>query len=88
MSVYNLASGRAIRVGDLLDAVLRRAGVEVEVVPAERLYRPLDVPVSAGNAALAFRDLGWRPEIPLDTTIDDCLADWRRRLAPGLETSR
>lgn len=86
--VYNLSSGRAVRVGDLLDVVLSRAGVEVELVPSERLHRPLDVPVSAGDAGLAWRELGWRPELPLDTSIDDCLADWRRRLAPGLDAPR
>jgi GDP-4-dehydro-6-deoxy-D-mannose reductase len=76
----NIASGTPRKVGDILQALLARVAVPVEVqVEAARL-RPTDVVRVAGNAARAADLLGWRPAAAWDDTLDTVLADWRGRV--------
>jgi GDP-4-dehydro-6-deoxy-D-mannose reductase len=35
----------------------------------------------AGNGEKIFRELGWRPQIPLEQTLADLLAYWQQYLA-------
>ena len=86
-SIYNLASGRAHRIGDLLDRILELAGVESEIVATGDRLRPQDASVSAGDAGRATRELGWTPRIDIDQTLRDCLHDWKERLTPEVEPS-
>ena len=76
---YNVCSGRAITIRELLDRLLARARVPIRVrVDAARL-RPNDVPLLLGDPTRIQTELGWQPEIPLDRTLDDLLDDWRNR---------
>ena len=75
--VYNVCSGTAPRMQDVLDSLLRRAAVSVDVEIDPALYRPHDAPVVVGNHERLTRDTGWRPTIPLEQTLDDLLAFWR-----------
>jgi GDP-4-dehydro-6-deoxy-D-mannose reductase len=74
---YNVCSGRAIAIRELLDMLLARAHVPVRVRVDPARYRPNDVPLVLGNPARIHDELGWRAEIPLERTIDDLLAYWR-----------
>ncbi len=80
--VYNVCSGRAYAVREILDRLLAlaRVGVSVELDP-ERL-RPSDTPVLVGDPARIRHDTGWVPAIPLDRTLADILDDWRRTSRP------
>ncbi|NDV87927.1 NAD-dependent epimerase/dehydratase family protein [Aurantimonas aggregata] len=76
-SVYNLASGKAWRIGDILATLIALSGMEVEIrVDPERL-RPNLVPRAVGNAQKVAVDLGWRPEIAFEDTLRDVLDFWR-----------
>ena len=78
--VYNLGSGRAITIRDLLDMLLgmSRAQVEIEVDP-DRL-RPSDVEVLLADSSKFRQETGWEPVIPLEKTLADLLEHWRRRI--------
>lgn len=77
---YNIASGRAYRVGDLLDQLLRAAKIPVKVaIDAERM-RPHDIPVVVGDATRARKELAWNPHIPIEQTLTDTLDWWRAEL--------
>jgi GDP-4-dehydro-6-deoxy-D-mannose reductase len=80
-TVLNVASGQPRRVGDVLTALMAAAGVEAEVVTDAGRLRPTDIPIAAGNAALARRLLGWAPAIAWEQTIADVLADWQGRVS-------
>jgi GDP-4-dehydro-6-deoxy-D-mannose reductase len=69
--VFNVCSGRGRPIRDLLDILLGR-------------LRPADVPVLIGDPARLQATTGWRPEIPIEKTLEDLLADWRRRVGAGL----
>jgi len=76
---YNVCSGRPIKVGHLLDMMLRRAQVPIRVVVDPERYRPNDSPIVQGNPARIREELGWTPKIPVEQTIEDLLAFWRER---------
>jgi GDP-4-dehydro-6-deoxy-D-mannose reductase len=78
---YNVCSGRAVQVGQLLDMMLRRAKISIQVIVDPARYRPNDSPVVQGNPARIRDELEWTPKIPLEQTIDDLLAFWRERSA-------
>ncbi len=79
--VYNLCSGRAWVIQDILDFLLAQArvqGISVREDPAR--LRPSDVPVLRGDATKALTAVGWRPEIPFEHTLRDILDYWRGRV--------
>jgi GDP-4-dehydro-6-deoxy-D-mannose reductase len=78
--VFNIASGTPRRIGDVLDELLRLAGVEVRLETDPALLRPVDLPLAWGSAALAGQRLGWTPKIAWQQTLADVLADWMERV--------
>ena len=77
---FNVASGRAVTVRDLIELVraASRLPVRHEVDPAR--MRAHDVPEVRGSAARLREATGWQPDIPLERTVADALEDWRERL--------
>jgi GDP-4-dehydro-6-deoxy-D-mannose reductase len=71
--VYNVCSGGAVRIRDLLDELLDLAGLEVEV---ESTPEPgsSNVRGAAGTAARLREATGWEPQIPLRQSLADVLA--------------
>ncbi len=78
--VYNIASGRAHTVQTLLNHLLALAAVDVEVRTDPERYRPADIPIIYGSSDKLQQDTGWRPDIPLQQTVADVLAEWRQRV--------
>ena len=81
--VLNIASGTPRRIGDVLDALIRVAGVNVKVELDPARLRPSEIPSATGDASRARDLLGWAPRIPWEQTLTDVLADWRNRAAAG-----
>lgn len=75
--VYNVCSGRAVQIAELLRRLLAACAVPVEVVADPAKQRPSDTPVLTGSADALRHQSGWEPEIPLDRTLADTLAYWR-----------
>lgn len=75
---YNVCSGTAWRIGDLLEQLLRRSRVSVRVERDAARMRPVELPRLVGDNA-RLRALGWQPRIPLETMLDDVLEYWRAR---------
>ncbi len=77
---YNVASGRAVSIRALLDALLgmSRTPIAVEVDPA--LYRPTENVRQCGDSSRFARATGWAPRIPMGRTLRDILVYWRREV--------
>lgn len=73
--VYNVASGRAIAIGDLAVRVAGAAGVEVDFRPDAGLQRAVDLPYLCGSSQRLHDDTGWHARLGLDDIIRDVLAD-------------
>ncbi|MCC7416459.1 MAG: GDP-mannose 4,6-dehydratase [Acidobacteria bacterium] len=78
---YNVCTGRAVAIRDLLDMLIARARVPLTVIVDPKRYRPNDAPLLLGDPARLRDDLGWSPRIPIEQTLDDLLAYWRARPA-------
>jgi len=77
--VYNIASGKAVTIREVLDILLGLAQREVEVKEDPSRMRPSDVPVLCGDATKFTQATGWKPGIPLEQTLSDLLDYWRER---------
>lgn len=78
---FNVCSGIAHRVGDLLERLLGMARVRVAVQHDPTRMRPSDNPIVLGDATRLKRQTGWQPEIPIDQTLRDLLDWWRAQIA-------
>jgi GDP-4-dehydro-6-deoxy-D-mannose reductase len=76
---YNICTGHAITIRELLDRLIARARVPVEVKVDPARYRPNDTPLVLGDPSRLRDELGWSPEISLEQTLDDLLEYWRSR---------
>lgn len=77
--VYNVATGHGHRIGDVLEQLCGLARCPIEVVRDPAHERPADVQELVGDASRLTAATGWRPQIPLATTLADILEWWRRR---------
>jgi len=75
--VYNVCSGTGVSVQEIADRLLASATRPIRLVTDPELVRPVEVPRLVGSNARLRAATGWAPEIPLDTTLADVLADAR-----------
>jgi GDP-4-dehydro-6-deoxy-D-mannose reductase len=80
-AVYNLGTGVSHSIEEIVDFMCARALVPVRVETDPSRLRPSDVPRTLCDPARAVEELGWHPEIPFETTLQDVLDDWRVRVA-------
>jgi GDP-4-dehydro-6-deoxy-D-mannose reductase len=73
-SIFNLASGVAHRIQDVLEKLIALAGVHITIEGDPRRMRVSDIPVFVGNAQRARTVLGWEPKISFDQTLNDILS--------------
>jgi GDP-4-dehydro-6-deoxy-D-mannose reductase len=78
---YNVCSGVAHRIGDLLDLLVGLATVKVTIEPDPARARPSDNPVVLGDRTRITTETGWAPVIPIERTLADLLEYWRGRIA-------
>jgi len=77
--VYNLCSGRAYSIQQVLDLLLGMTKVKIEVRQDRLRLRPSDVPVLLGDHSKFTQATGWEPAIPFEQTLRDMLDFWRAR---------
>jgi GDP-4-dehydro-6-deoxy-D-mannose reductase len=74
---YNICSGRAHSIRDILAALLRLARLPIEIRVDPARLRPADQALLLGDPARIRREAGWTPQIPLERTLRDLLDYWR-----------
>jgi GDP-4-dehydro-6-deoxy-D-mannose reductase len=78
--VYNICSGKTWRIKKVLDYYLSLSKVKVEVKQDPARMRPSDVPILLGDNSKFVKQTGWRPQIPLEKTLEDLLNYWRENV--------
>jgi len=78
--VYNICTGQAIRIGDMLDMLLSYSKTKVEIKQDPSRMRPSDVPVLIGDNSKFVNKTGWKPTIGFEKTMEDLLNYWRQRV--------
>jgi GDP-4-dehydro-6-deoxy-D-mannose reductase len=79
-TAYNVCSGRAWRIRDLLEELTQLSTVTVTLETDPSKFRPIDVPVVQGDPSRLRNELGWVPKIAVERTLEDTLDDWRERV--------
>lgn len=77
--VYNICSGRSVSGHDMVSGLLEAAGSQAPLKQDPALMRPSDNPDIYGDYSKLTEATGWKPEIALETTLKDVIADWRSR---------
>ncbi|MBU4301821.1 MAG: GDP-mannose 4,6-dehydratase [Actinobacteria bacterium] len=81
-AVYNVCSGMAPAISEILDMLLGLSDADIEVERDPARQRPSDVPLLLGDASLIRKEIGWEPIIGLEQTLEDTLDYWRQRVSP------
>lgn len=81
--VYNVASGRAVALRDVVARLVALCRVPVTVEPDPERMRASDVPVVSGDPSKLHAATGWKPEIPLERTLSDTLESARGLAGTG-----
>ncbi|RNI15809.1 NAD-dependent epimerase/dehydratase family protein [Methanohalophilus sp. RSK] len=76
-TVYNLCSGKAYNLKDLLNILISFSTTEVNVEIDSSKYRPSDLPIMLGDNTKIKTEIGWIPEIDIHTSLNDLLNYWR-----------
>ncbi len=69
--IYNVCSGRAISIRDVLRELIAIARVPVEVREDPERMRSAEMPLSVGSPAKLRARTGWEPKIPLARSLRD-----------------
>ncbi len=78
--VYNIGTGRAYAMKEVLDLLLALSKVKVKVEVDPARLRPSDVPILMPDVSKFVSLTGWKPEIPFSKTLEDLLDYWRERV--------
>lgn len=82
--VFNVCSGRATPVSDILTGLAAHSSLKVERRLDPSRLRENEVPEIAGSHQKLTEATGWQPEIALSDTLRDVLDWWRARVAAGV----
>ena len=75
--VYNLCSGKAYSIQQVVDMLLEMATVKISVEQDPARMRPSDVPILLGDCSKFKAATGWATTIPFEQTMLDLLNWWR-----------
>ena len=76
--VYNLCSGRAPSIRELLEIYLAMATLPVEIREDPARLRPADEPILQGDNTKLCAATGWQPRMPLEESARRILDYWRQ----------
>lgn len=82
--VFNVCSGEASRIGDLLELLRAASTADISVTADAARRRPEERPPVLGSSERLRRTTGWSPRHSLDAMVGDLLVDWRTRLADAV----
>ena len=79
--VYNLGSGISFTMEEMLHKLIGLSTVQPRIETDPSLLRPSDLPDLRANAQKFMDKTGWKPEIPIEKTLQDTLNYWRSILS-------
>jgi GDP-4-dehydro-6-deoxy-D-mannose reductase len=85
--IFNLGSGRAVSIKELLDTLIDISGVKVEIRQDENRMRGPEVPELFGSNDKATTLTGWTPTIPFRKSLEDVYRFWFEQLVAEKSSS-
>ena len=80
---YNVCSGREYSIREVLDELIRLAGIKCKVVEDQARLRAVERKRNRGSFDKLKKCTGWQPRIPLTESLRDVLAYWETTLRHG-----
>lgn len=77
---YNICSGRAYTIREILDKLLTMTDLAIEVQQEKERLRKVEIPLIVGDCARFRETTGWRPQYSIDATLKNILEYWRKRV--------
>jgi len=77
--VYNIATGAAHSMQEVVDRLLELARCPIRVSPQPRLMRAVEMATVRGDSSKLSAQTGWEPAFSFDQTLEDTLSAWRQR---------
>ena len=77
---YNVGSGTAIEIRELLDKILKLSTKEIKVEIDEKKLRPVDVKIVEADVSKLVEETGWERRFELEDTLKDILEYWREHV--------
>lgn len=74
---YNVGSGSAKEIREILNLIVSMSTVKIDVEIDPNKIRPVDVPIIEADISKINELTGWKPQIPLEQTINETLEYWR-----------
>ncbi|TSC88423.1 MAG: GDPmannose 4,6-dehydratase [Microgenomates group bacterium Gr01-1014_16] len=79
--VYNICSGKAWMIQEVLDHLLSLSRVKkIKIRQDPTRIRPSDIPILLGDNTKFVKATGWKPKIKFEQTLLDTLNYWRARV--------
>jgi len=76
-SVYNIGTGKPIKIAQILKISLSFSKVKIKVVIDKKLYRPVDIVKIYCDSSKFRKETGWMPKINIEKTLSDTI-DYER----------
>lgn len=83
--VYNIGSGQARTIRELLDGFLRLSSIPLRCEESPAQARRVDIPCIRADYSKFHARTGWQPEIPFEQSLKDILDYWRAEVRTSLE---
>jgi len=77
--VFNICSGRAFSIREILDLLFKISGVQAKVVQEKKRLRATGSSATRVDSSSFRKITGWKPRTPLRKTLADILDYWREK---------
>ena len=78
-TIYNVGSGKAYGLDEMLDYIISLCHQKITVVVDPERFRPVDTPVICCDNTLIHKRLGWHPETSVYEALKELYNDYYRR---------
>lgn len=78
--IYNIGSGKSVVIGDLLDLILDRIKLKVEIKVDKERLRLSDEPVLEADITRFRNQTEWKPRYTMEDTVESVVEFWRRQI--------
>ncbi len=75
--VYNVCSKKSYTIHELLDILISMTSCSITIKQDPDRMRPSDNLMLLGDNGKIVRETGWKPEIPIEKTLEDLIQYWR-----------
>ncbi len=76
---YNICNGKAFKIQEILDMLIKISGTETKVVSDKALFRMADEPLLLGDLS-KIKALGYERGYTMEETLTDVFHDWEERI--------